>query len=200
MPRTMRRLEPPLDDELVKKLKVGDFVSITGRIFTARDRAYDMALKLFRAGRRIPLDMRGGVVYHCGPLARKMRGTWQILSAGPTTSARLDHMQVEFVESTGIRALVGKGGVGEDVARELRRLGCVYLAFTGGAGVLAASAVERIEKVLWQDLGAAEALWVLRVRNFGPLVVAIDLHGGNLYLRERASTNFNKNDRREGLS
>ncbi|MEM2908225.1 MAG: FumA C-terminus/TtdB family hydratase beta subunit [Candidatus Hadarchaeales archaeon] len=195
-PRTARRLEPPLDDELVKKLKVGDFVSVTGRIFTMRDRAYDMALKLFRAGRRIPLDLRGGVVYHCGPLVRKMHGAWQVLSAGPTTSARLDHMQVEFVESTGVRALVGKGGVGEEVARELRRLGCVYLAFTGGAGVLAASAIERVEKVLWQDLGAAEALWVLRVRNFGPLVVAIDLHGGNLYLRRGQQL---KRDRREGL-
>jgi tartrate dehydratase beta subunit/fumarate hydratase class I family protein len=85
---------------------------------------------------------------------------------------------------------VGKGGVGEDVARELRRLGCVYLAFTGGAGVLAASAVERVEKVLWQKLGAAEALWVLYVRNFGPLVVAIDLHGGNLYLREGGGAKF----------
>ncbi|MCS7131560.1 MAG: FumA C-terminus/TtdB family hydratase beta subunit [Hadesarchaea archaeon] len=183
-PRTLKRLKPPLDEESVRGLKVGDFVSITGRIFTARDRTYDMILKLFRTGRRMPLDLRGGVVYHCGPLARKMRGTWQVLSAGPTTSARLDHMQVEFVKLTGARALVGKGGVGEDVAKELRRLGCIYLAFTGGAGVLAASAVERVEKVLWQNLGAAEALWVLRVRNFGPLVVAIDLRGGNLYLRK----------------
>jgi len=92
-------------------------------------------------------------------------------------------MQAEFVRRTGVRALVGKGGIGEEIAAELARLGCVYLAFTGGAAVLAAQAIERVERVLWRDLGATEALWVLRVRDFGPLVVAIDARGNNLYLR-----------------
>ncbi len=94
-------------------------------------------------------------------------------------------MQAEFVRRTGVRALVGKGGLGEEVAVELARLGCVYLAFTGGAAVLAAQAIEKVERVLWQDLGAAEALWVLRVRDFGPLVVAVDTKGNNLYLRQK---------------
>jgi tartrate dehydratase beta subunit/fumarate hydratase class I family protein len=75
--------------------------------------------------------------------------------------------------------------VGREVAKELPELGCVYLAFTGGAGVLAAEAIEGVERVLWKDLGDFEALWVLRVRELGPLVVAMDLHGGNLYLRGR---------------
>jgi tartrate dehydratase beta subunit/fumarate hydratase class I family protein len=91
-------------------------------------------------------------------------------------------MQAEFVERTGARAIIGKGGVGRDVAGELARLGCVYLSFTGGAGVLAARAI-KVQKILWQDLGAAEALWVLRVQDFGPLVVVIDTRDGNLYLR-----------------
>jgi fumarate hydratase subunit beta len=178
------QLRPPLSERLVRELKVGEVVGITGQIVTARDKAYGRAIKILRSGKKLPLDLRGGVVYHCGPLARKTKKGWQVLSAGPTTSARLDSMQAEFVGRTGVRALIGKGGVGEDVAGELARLGCIYLAFTGGAGVLAARAIEGVQKVLWQDLGAAEALWVLRVREFGPLVVAVDAQGNNLYTRK----------------
>jgi fumarate hydratase subunit beta len=178
-----KQLKPPLSEKQVRQLKVGETVSITGQIVTARDRAYARAIELLRSNKKLPLDLRGGIVYHCGPLARKAKRGWQILSAGPTTSARLDSMQAEFVERTGVRALIGKGGVSEDVAGELARLGCVYLAFTGGAGVLAARAIKGVQKLLWRDLGITEALWVLRVRDFGPLVVAIDSRGGNLYLR-----------------
>jgi fumarate hydratase subunit beta len=178
------QLRPPLSERLVRELKVGEVVGITGQIVTARDKAYGRAIKILRSGKKLPLDLRGGVVYHCGPLARKTKKGWQVLSAGPTTSARLDSMQAEFVGRTGVRALIGKGGVGEDVAGELARLGCIYLAFTGGAGVLAARAIEGVQKVLWHDLGAAEALWVLRVREFGPLVVAVDAQGNNLYTRK----------------
>ena len=181
----MINLSPPLSGRDVKKLRVGELVKINGQIVTARDRAYLRALELFRAGKRLPLDLRGAVIYHCGPLVRKITRGWQILSAGPTTSARLDRMQVEFVRRTGVRALIGKGGVGEEVAAELARLGCVYMAFTGGAAVLAAQAIEKVERMLWQDLGMAEALWVLRVRDFGPLVVAIDTKGNNLYLHQK---------------
>ncbi len=175
------KLRPPLGEGDVKRLRAGDLVSVTGKIVTARDKAYARAIELLRARKRLPLDLRGAVVYHCGPLARKTPRGWEILSAGPTTSARVDHMQVEFVAKTGVRALIGKGGVGEDVATELSRLGCAYLAFTGGAGVLAARAIKKVEKILWQDLGIAEALWILRAQDFGPLVVAIDARGNNLY-------------------
>lgn len=178
-------LSPPLSNRDVKKLRVGELVKINGQIMTARDRAYVRALELLRVGKRLPLDLRGAAIYHCGPIVRKTPHSWQILSAGPTTSARLDRMQAEFVRRTGARALIGKGGIGEEVAAELARLGCVYLAFTGGAAVLAAQAIEKVENVLWQDLGTTEALWVLRVRNFGPLVVAIDTKGDNLYLHKK---------------
>ncbi len=174
-------LKLPLSERQVKQLKAGDLITITGRIVTARDRAYARAIELLRAGKKLPLDLRGAVVYHCGPLARRTRKGLKILSAGPTTSARLDHLQAEFVERTGVRALIGKGGVSEEVAEELARLGCVYLAYTGGAGALAAKSIRRVEKILWRDLGPAEAVWVLNVKGFGPLVVAIDVHGGNLY-------------------
>jgi len=170
-----------MSEREVRKLQAGDIVSITGKIVTARDKAYARVI----SGAKLPVELRGGVIYHCGPLAKRTPKGWRIISAGPTTSARLDLVQAEFVRRTGVRALVGKGGVDEEVAVQLARLGCVYLAFTGGAGVLAAKAIEKIEKVYWGDLGSAEALWVLSVRDFGPIVVAIDTHGGNLYLRQR---------------
>ena len=177
----INRLTPPLSELDIKGLRAGDLVSITGRIVTARDKAYARVV----AGEKLPVKLRGGVIYHCGPLPRRIPCGWQVISAGPTTSSRMDQMQAEFVKLTGVRALVGKGGVGEEVASQLARLGCVYLAFTGGAGVLAARAIEGIEGIFWEDLGEAEALWVLRVRDFGPLVVAIDTRGNNLYLRQK---------------
>jgi fumarate hydratase subunit beta len=178
-------LRPPLSDQKIGLLKAGDIVSLSGTIVTARDKAYARALDLLRSGKKLPIDLRDGVVYHCGPLVKETPRGPKIVSAGPTTSARLNHMQAEFVKRSGVKALVGKGGVSEDVARELARLGCVYLTFTGGAGVLAARAIEKVEKVFWQDLGATEALWVLKAKDFGPLVAAIDTFGNNLYLRKK---------------
>lgn len=174
-----KRLTPPLGEREIQNLRAGELVSITGEIVTARDKAYARVV----SGAKLPVKLKGGVVYHCGPIAKRMSDGWHIISSGPTTSARLDQLQVEFVRRTGVKALVGKGGVGEDVASQLARLGCVYLAFTGGAGVLAAKTIEKVEKVFWEELGPAEALWVLKVKEFGPLVVAVDTHGGNLYIR-----------------
>lgn len=180
----MKQLTPPLSEKQVRQLKVGDVVSITGQMVTARDKAYARAIELLRAGKMLPLYLRGGIVYHSGPLAIKNKSGWNILSAGPTTSARLDSMQAEFIERTGVRALVGKGGMSENIADALTRLGCVYLAFTGGAGVLAGQAIKDVQKIYWRDLGDAEALWVLRVQDFGPLIVAVDTFGNNLYARK----------------
>ena len=175
------RLTPPLSEGDVRRLHAGDFVLINGKVFTARDKAYNRVI----SGMKPPIDLKGGVIYHCGPIVRRTPSGWRIISAGPTTSARMDPMQVEFVRRTGARALVGKGGIGADVAKNIAELGCVYLAYTGGVGVLAAKQIAEVEGLLWEDLGYAEAMWALRVKDFGPLVVAIDTHGENLYLREK---------------
>jgi fumarate hydratase subunit beta len=175
----MKILQPPLEHRELLRLKAGDLVQMSGKIFTARDRVYARVARRARP----PVSLRGEVVYHCGPLVRRAGKRYEVLSAGPTTSSRLDPMQLEFVRRTGVKALIGKGGIGREVARGLRKLGCIYLAFTGGAGVLAALAVKRVEGVYWRELGLTEALWVLRVEKFGPLVVATDLRGGNLYRR-----------------
>lgn len=172
----MKKLTTPLDERDTGNLRCGDLVTISGTVVTARDKAYARVV----SGERPPIDLRGGAVYHCGPLARLTARGWQVLSAGPTTSARLDPMQADFIKSTGVRALIGKGGVGDNVVKEMARLGCVYLAFPGGAGALAASQVVKVEKIIWEELGP-EAIWVLRVKDFGPMVVATDTQGNTLF-------------------
>lgn len=174
-------LNPPLNKENINKLKAGDLVEITGTILTARDKSYEKILKITREGKDPPVDLNGQIIYHCGPLAKPAEEGPEILAAGPTTSARLDDMQIEFVENTGVRGLVGKGGVSEEVASKLGSLGCIYFSFTGGAAALAADAITSVEDLIWEDLGTAEAIWVLKVKKFGPLVVSVDTAGNNLY-------------------
>ena len=172
------RLTTPLSKSDVGHLRAGGLVILDGKIFTFRDKAYQRVI----SGKKPPADLKGSVIYHCGPIVKKTQNGWKIISAGPTTSARMDPMQVDFVRRTGARALVGKGGIGKEVAGRLAGLGCIYFAYTGGAGALAASQVQEVENVFWEELGP-EAIWVLRVRDFGPLVVSTDTVGGNLYER-----------------
>lgn len=176
-------LNPPLEERDVESLGIGDLVEISGTMVTARDEAYERILETARGGGDLPVNLEGGVVYHCGPLVESEDGGWRIVAAGPTTSARLDDMQVEFVRTTGVRCLIGKGGMSADVSREVGGLGCVYLAFPGGAAALAADAIESVRDVIWLDLGIPEAVWVLEVEGFGPLTVATDVEGESLYRR-----------------
>ncbi len=164
--------------EEFKKLNAGDVVYLTGTLVTARDKAHMRALKLIREGRieEIPEELLSFPVYHCGPLLKNGK----IVSAGPTTSARMNDLSPAILELTSCPVIVGKGGMNEKVVEKLRGRGC-YLAFPGGAGALAAKCIKKIEKVYWSDLGMAEAIYILKVENFGPCVVAIDCKGVNLY-------------------
>ncbi|RLI12173.1 hypothetical protein DRO33_02965, partial [Candidatus Bathyarchaeota archaeon] len=123
----------------------------------------------------------GAVLYHCGPVVRKVGERWEVVAAGPTTSTRMEMFEADFIRAFGVRVVVGKGGMGAKTTEACREFGAVYAAFTGGCGALAAKAMKRVVRVEWLDLGIPEALWVLEVEDFGPLVVAIDTHGNNLY-------------------
>ncbi|MGB9703963.1 MAG: FumA C-terminus/TtdB family hydratase beta subunit [Pyrobaculum sp.] len=181
-------LKTPLTAEEVSKLRVGDTVYVTGLVISARDSAHKRMLEYVERGDRLPVDLRGGVIYHAGPVARKRDGTWEILSMGPTTSARMEAFEADVIEKLGVKLVVGKGGMGKKTAEAMRRHVAAYAIFTGGAGVLAAKAIKRVVDVHWLDLGIAEAMWVLEVENFGPLTVMIDPTGRNYYdeLREAA--------------
>jgi len=111
----------------------------------------------------------------------KDKGDWEIIAAGPTTSARMEEAAPKVIEKLRIRAIIGKGGMGILTREAMRRYECVYFSMTGGAAVLAATQIKAIKAVYWEDLGMAEAVWHLLVEDFGPLVVSIDASGNSLY-------------------
>ena len=178
-------LRTPLNKEDVLRLRAGDIVYVSGEVVTARDAAHKRMLEALRS--ELPFRIDGAVIYHCGPLVRNGK----IISAGPTTSARMNPYTPELLKFVDCIAIIGKGGMSEEVCNALKGKG-VYLAYPGGAGALAATAIKGAKAVYWENLGMAEAVWVLEVENFGPCVVGIDAHGGNLYreVEKRVKENY----------
>ncbi len=176
------RLTTPLDRDKVLRLSAGDVVYLSGRIFTARDEAHRRMLAVLSRGERLPFDLSGGVVYHCGPLLRDNDTGWTVISAGPTTSERMAGMTPELLDRTDLSGIIGKGGM-RGLADLFRSKGCVYLAYPGGCAALAAERISRVVGVHWLDLGMAEAVWEFEVDRFGPLIVGIDSQGEDLYER-----------------
>ena len=174
-------LQTPISEKDARKLEVNDTVYITGTMVTARDEAHKRALRFVAEGKKLPIDLRGLAVFHCGPLVKRLDGEWMVVAAGPTTSTRMEPFEGEFIAALGVRVVVGKGGMGPRTTEAMKRFGAIYGAFTGGAAVLAARLIKRVRGVEWLDLGMPEALWILEVECFGPLIVAIDSHGNNVY-------------------
>ncbi len=185
----MKVITTPVSLDVIEKLRVGDIVYVTGEVITARDKAHTRILEFIESGRDIPFDINA--IYHCGPLVKRFGNEWVVLSAGPTTSARLNEVTKILLKHVDSVILIGKGGM--DVKEELRGKG-VYLAYTGGAGALAANAIKKVKNVYWLDLGMPEAVWVLKVERFGPCVVAIDSHGNSIYedVWRRVEENFRR--------
>lgn len=180
------RLSTPLKKEELEQLSTGDVVYLTGTVLTARDEAHARILELAEKGEELPFDLEGAAVYHCGPLMRQKEDRWEVVAAGPTTSARMSKMTPLLLDKYNVTALIGKGGM-DNVTGSLKGK-CVYLAFTGGCAALAAENIREVKTVHWPDLGMPEAVWVLRVENFGPLIVGIDAKGNDLFakIEERA--------------
>jgi fumarate hydratase subunit beta len=174
-------LSTPISEETVRKLGVNDTVYLSGTVVTLRDAAHRRALDLHKEGKQLPINLEGLAVFHCGPLVKKEDGEWRVVAAGPTTSARMDLFEDEFIKNFMVRIVVGKGGMGKKTVYAMKKYGAVYGVFTGGAGVLAAKAIKQVKGVEWSDLGMPEAMWILEVEDFGPLTVAIDAHGNNLF-------------------
>jgi fumarate hydratase subunit beta len=175
------RFRTPISEEEVRKLRINDTIYITGTLVTARDSAHRRALEFHKEGKKLPINFEGLAIFHCGPIVKREDNRWRVVAAGPTTSSRMDLFEDEFIKNFRVRVIVGKGGMGKKTANAMKRYGAVYGAFTGGAAVLAAKAIKRAKSVEWSDLGMPEAMWVLEVEDFGPLTVAIDTHGNNLF-------------------
>lgn len=170
------RLGTRLSSTDVTELKVGDRVFLTGELLTMRDMAHVRALEVLRSGRELPFQLEGRVIYHCGPLVRG----GAVLSAGPTTSMRMERSEGELIRRSGLRGIVGKGGMGGETRRALMECGAVYMEYPGGVGALAAKAMKGIKGTYWMELGGPEAVWEIAVEGFGPCFVSMDASGATL--------------------
>jgi tartrate/fumarate subfamily iron-sulfur-dependent hydro-lyase beta chain len=174
-------LKTPVPEAELRRLKIGDVIYLTGTVITARDEAHNKALELHEQGKKLPVDFKGVGVFHCGPIMRRSGNEWEVVAAGPTTSTRMEIFEDKFIEAFKPAVIIGKGGMGEKTSKACQKFGCVYTAFTGGAALLAAKGIKKVRNVFWlEELGMPECLWVYDTENFGPLIVAIDTHGGNL--------------------
>lgn len=170
-------LTTPLTEEAVRGLNAGDEVTITGTVWGLRDATL---IHWHDGGNDFPADLSGSVLLHTQPNVKKDGDTWVPLCVGTTTSQRMDRFTRPLLDRLGVRAIIGKGGMSTDTADAMARHGCVYLAIVGGAASLETLQIEAIEAVYWEHL-MPECLWRFRVRDLGPLFVAIDARGNNLH-------------------
>lgn len=182
----MKRLTYPFDEKTVRSLKAGEAVTITGRIYTGRGKFH----KFFADGGKLPVDFRNGAIYHCGPVVVGER----VVAAGPTTSVRENPYEPDFIRRSGVRLVIGKGGMDGRTLEAMKECGAVYVQAVGGAGALYAASVKRIAGVsLLKEFGSAEAVWHFDVEDFRG-VVAMDSRGTSLFGkvdRESAATLLN---------
>lgn len=174
-----KELKTPLSKDDIKKLNVGDIVYISGTIYTARDRAHQRILE-----EGSPVNLEGAVIFHAGPIIKvstqNNENNYKMIAVGPTTSTRMNPYQRDVLK-LGVSAVIGKGGMDEETKDALIENDAVYLAAVGGCAALYVKSILEVKGVNWMDLGVPEAIWELEVKDFGPLVVAMDSHGNNLY-------------------
>ncbi|HKG22157.1 MAG TPA: FumA C-terminus/TtdB family hydratase beta subunit, partial [Blastocatellia bacterium] len=172
---TEKSLVAPLSEEQVRGLKVGDVVLISGEMYTGRDAVHSYLMK-----HEPPVDLKGSVLYHCGPVVMRDNGDYKITAAGPTTSIREEPYQADIIKRYGVRAVMGKGGMGKRTLDALKETGAVYLNAIGGAAQYYARSIEEVMDVNLLEFGIPEAMWHLRVRDF-PAIVTMDAHGNSLH-------------------
>ena len=180
----------PISAEDLKDIHIGDIIYLDGSLTTCRDVAHR---RVVEEGREIPVDVRNNAILHAGPIIRPLPDDkFEMVSVGPTTSMRMEKFEYEFVKTTGVRVIVGKGGMKEETARACREFGCIHCVIPAGCAVVAAVCVEEILRAEWRDLGMPETLWNCRVKEFGPLIVSIDARGRNYFEEKKIEYNREK--------
>jgi L(+)-tartrate dehydratase beta subunit len=187
----MRRvLTTPISNADIEDIRIGDVIYLTGYIVTCRDVGHR---RLIEEKMPLPVDLRNRAIFHAGPIVQKKDdGTYQMISIGPTTSMRMEKFEKEFIEQTGVKIIVGKGGMGPNTVAGCVQHKAIHCVFPAGCAVLAATQVEKVEGVEWTDLGMPESLWVMKVKELGPLIVSIDTQGNNLFENNKAIFNERK--------
>jgi fumarate hydratase subunit beta len=181
----------PMSEETVRNLAIGDVVFMSGIIHTLRDSAYERALASLREGRPLPFSFKDGAIWHCGPIVAKTDSGWRVTAAGSTTSSRFDQPAAELLPKMGMRAIIGKGLMGEEIRATMQRCGACHLVTTGGAGAYYAKQITNVLDVHWLDLGKPAAVWVLSVERLGPLLVGIDSKGRSFFDSVRSGAEGN---------
>lgn len=182
-------LTTPIKTEDLINLRIGDVIYLTGTLVTCRDTGHKRRVL---SNVKPKVDLQGGAVFHAGPIVKKTNDKWEMVSVGPTTSMRMEKYEKEFIEATGVKLIIGKGGMGEKTTKACIDNKVVHTVFPGGSAVVAGSEVEEIADVEWLDLGMPEAFWVLKVKEFGPLIVSIDTKGNNLFENNKKLFNDKK--------
>jgi fumarate hydratase subunit beta len=173
------KLNIPLKESDVRALHVGDRVSLDGIIYITRDLGHRRILEYLQEGKALPLDLQGAVIYHAGPVVKQRDQKWEILNCGPTSSVRMSVYSPTVIKA-GVSAIVGKSSMDDVTLKAMGTYGAIFLAAYSVANVHAQQ-FEEVLNVHWLDLGTTEAIWVIRVKNWGPLIVAMDSFGENLY-------------------
>jgi L(+)-tartrate dehydratase beta subunit len=175
-------LTTPLSEDDVRQFKVRDTVTVNGHIFGIRDATQ---IRMFDQQQDPPVDLSGAICIHTAPSLRKVGDKWEKISIGTTTSTRMERFTPPLIEKYGVRAVVGKAGLLEGSLEAMKKFGACYLAIVGGAAALETTQIEEVEAVYWEDLHP-EAIYKFRVKDFGPLIVAMDSHGNHLYFDVKA--------------
>ena len=170
-----KKINVPITEDSLDDLKIGDVISLTGNILTARDQAHKRILE-----EGSPVDIEGAAIFHAGLIITNEDDNYKMVAVGPTTSMRMNPYQSDVIEM-GPKIVIGKGGMDDSVRQALVKNNAIYAVAVGGCAALYVDAVEEIESVNWLDLGMPEAIWNLKVKNFGPLIVAMDSKGNSLY-------------------
>ena len=172
-------LSTPFTEEDIQALHVGDVIYINGDIVTGRD---DVHIRVVKEGMDLPVDISGMALMHAGPIVKGSEESgFEVIAIGPTTSMRMEKFEYDFIKKTGVKLIIGKGGMSDRTAEACRVFGTVHCVLPAGNAVFTALCVEKINGVEWLDLGMPEALWNIRVKNLGPLIVSIDAEGKNLF-------------------
>jgi L(+)-tartrate dehydratase beta subunit len=199
----MKIIKTPLRDEDIADLRIGDIVYLSGILATGRDAVHR---RVVHEGLMPPFDFSGSAIFHAGPIVRKIAPRssvtpdgaapgcgYELVSIGPTSSIRMEDMSALFIEKTGIKIMIGKGGMGEKTAAACRAHKVIHCVYPGGCAVLGAGQIDSIKAVYWEELGMPECIWVMEARSFGPLIVSIDTLGNNLFT-ENAALLFSKKE------
>ena len=190
-------LTTPISDEDLKDIHIGDIIYLNGNLTTCRDVAHR---RLVEEHRPLPVDVRNNAIFHAGPIIRPLENDkFEMVSVGPTTSMRMEKFEYEFTKRTGVRVIVGKGGMGPNTERACKEFGAIHCVFPAGCAVVAATEVEKIAEHHWDELGMPETLWCNKVKEFGPLIVSIDAQGRNLFEENKVVFNERKEAAKQAI-